>query len=234
MKFHTILLFLTISILFSCENKSKDTSEKNREQKNDSVNIKNSAQKPKYDLETIVLSDENVVDFLTWYGERNPENKVLIETKYGNIEVELSDKTPLHRANFIYLVEKNYFNTTYFHRVVKNFIIQGGSSDESITKKDRKNIGKYLIPPEFNNTLKHHYGALAAARLWEENPEKLSNPYEFYFVQNKNGAHHLDKEHTVFGKITKGFEVMDEIANQETDKKEFPLLNIKIKATLIN
>lgn len=234
MKFHTILLFLTISILFSCENKSKDTTEKNREQKNDSVNIKNSAQKPKYDLETIVLTDENVVDFLTWYGERNPENKVLIETKYGNIEVELSDKTPLHRANFIYLVKKNYFNTTYFHRVVKNFIIQGGSSDESITKKDRKNIGKYLIPPEFNNTLKHHYGALAAARLWEENPEKLSNPYEFYFVQNKNGSHHLNNEHTVFGKITKGFEVMDEIASQETDKKEFPLLNIKIKATLIN
>ena len=234
MKFHTILLFLTISILFSCGNKSKDTTEKNREQKNDSVNIKNSAPKPKYDLETIVLTDENVVDFLTWYGERNPENKVLIETEYGNIEIELSDKTPLHRANFIYLVKKKYFNTTYFHRVVKNFIIQGGSSDESITKKDRKNIGKYLIPPEFNNTLKHHYGALAAARLWEENPEKLSNPYEFYFVQNKNGAYHLNNEHTVFGKITKGFEVMDEIASQETDKKEFPLLNIKIKATLIN
>ncbi len=221
-------------LIVSCEKKTKDTTEKNREQKNDSVNIKNSAPKPKYDLETIVLTDENVVDFLMWYGERNPEKKVLIETEYGNIEIELSDKTPLHRANFIYLVKKNYFNTTYFHRVVKNFIIQGGSSDESITKKDRKNIGKYLIPPEFNNALKHHYGALAAARLWEENPEKLSNPYEFYFVQNKNGAHHLDKEHTVFGKITKGFEVMDEIANQETDKKEFPLLNIKIKATLIN
>lgn len=225
-----MLIFST----FSCQKKTKDTTEKNREQKNDSINIKNSAPKPKYDLETVILTDENVVDFLTWYGERNPENKVLIETKYGNIEVELFEKTPLHRANFIYLVKKNYFNTTYFHRVVKNFIIQGGSSDESITKKDRQNIGKYLIPPEFNNTYKHHYGALAAARLWEENPEKLSNPYEFYFVQNKNGAHHLDKEHTVFGKITKGFEVMDEIANQETDKKEFPLLNIKIKVSLIN
>lgn len=234
MKLHKVFLFLLIFLFFSCENKTKDTTEKNREQKNDSVNLKNSAPKPKYDLETIVLKDENVVGFLTWYGERNPENKVLIETKFGNIEVELYDKTPLHRANFIYLVKKNYFNTTYFHRVVKNFIIQGGSSDESITKKDRKNIGNYLIPPEFNNTLKHHYGALASARLYEENPEKLSNPYEFYFVQNKNGAHHLDKEHTVFGKITKGFEVMNEIANQETDKKEFPLLNIKIKASIIN
>lgn len=221
-------------ILFSCQKNPKDTTEKNRVQKNSIKKPVNKPQKSKYDLETVIITDENAVDFLTWYGEHNPENKVRIETSYGNIEIELSDKTPLHRANFIYLVKKKYFNTTYFHRVVKNFIIQGGSSDESITKTDRKNIGKYLIPPEFNSTLKHHYGALASARLWENNPEKLSNPYEFYLVQNKNGAHHLDNEHTVFGKITKGFEVMDEIANQETDKKEFPLLNIKIKVSIIN
>lgn len=221
-------------ILFSCQKNPKDTTEKNREQKNSTKKPAIEPSKSKYDLETVVITDENVVDFLTWYGEHNPENKVRIETSYGNIEIELSDKTPLHKANFIYLVKKKYFNTTYFHRVVKNFIIQGGSSDESITKTDRKNIGKYLIPPEFNSTLKHQYGALASARLWENNPEKLSNPYEFYLVQNKNGAHHLDNEHTVFGKITKGFEVMDEIANQETDKKEFPLLNIKIKVSIIN
>ena len=234
MKFHKIILFLLIFTFFACENKTKDTTEKNREQKNSVNKSEIETTKPKYDLETVVLTDENAVEFLTWYGEQNPENKVLIETKYGNIEVELSDKTPLHRASFIYLIKKRYFNTTYFHRVVKNFIIQGGSSDESITMKERKNIGKYLIPPEFNNTLKHNYGALAAARLWENNPEKLSIPYEFYLVQNKNGAHHLNKEHTVFGKITKGFEVMDEIASQETDKKEFPLLNIKIKVSIIN
>ncbi len=234
MKLHILLLFLSAFILFSCQKNPKDTTEKNRVQKNDTKKPVNKPQKSKYDLETVIITDENAVDFLTWYGEHNPENKVRIETSYGNIEIELSDKTPLHRANFIYLVKKKYFNTTYFHRVVKNFIIQGGSSDESITKTDRKNIGKYLIPPEFNSTLKHHYGALASARLWENNPEKLSNPYEFYLVQNKNGAHHLDNEHTVFGKITKGFEVMDEIANQETDKKEFPLLNIRIKASIIN
>lgn len=221
-------------VLFSCQKNPKDTTEKNREQKNSTKKPAIEPSKSKYDLETVVITDENVVDFLTWYGEHNPENKVRIETSYGNIEIELSDKTPLHKANFIYLVKKKYFNTTYFHRVVKNFIIQGGSSDESITKTDRKNIGKYLIPPEFNSTLKHQYGALASARLWENNPGKLSNPYEFYLVQNKNGAHHLDNEHTVFGKITKGFEVMDEIANQETDKKEFPLLNIKIKVSIIN
>ena len=225
-----MLIFLS----FSCENKTKDTTEKNRVQKNDSVNIKNNVQKPKYDLKTVLITDENVVDFLTWYGEQNPERKVLIESSFGEIEIELFTETPLHRANFIYLVKKGYFNTTYFHRVVKNFIVQGGNSDETITQKERKNIGKYLIPPEFNSNLKHNYGALASARSWEENPEKLSNPYEFYFVQSKSGAHHLNQEHTVFGKITKGFDVLDEIAAQKTDEGEYPLWNIKIKAKLIN
>lgn len=234
MKLHTILLLLLTFSFFSCEKNSKDTSEKNREQKNNPVKAKIEPPKPKYDLETVVITEDNVVDFLTWYGERNPENKVLIESSFGNIEIELFNETPLHRASFIYLVKKNYFNTTYFHRVVKNFIVQGGNSDETITQKERKNIGKYFIPAEFNKSLRHHYGALASARTWEDNPEKLSNPFEFYFVQNKNGAHHLNQEHTVFGKITKGFEVLDEIASQKTDKKEYPLLNIKIKASLIN
>ena len=234
MKLHKILLLLLIISVYSCEKKSKDTSEKNRVKENSHDSIKIEKPKPKYDLETIVISDENVVDFLTWYGEQNNENKVLIETKFGNIEIELFYETPLHRANFIYLVKKNYFNTTYFHRVVNNFIIQGGNSDESITKKERKKIGKYLIPAEFKKSLRHNYGALAAARSWDNNPEKLSNPFEFYFIQNKKGEHHLDSEHTVFGKITKGFDVLDEIASQKTDEGEYPLLNIKIKAKIIN
>jgi peptidyl-prolyl cis-trans isomerase A (cyclophilin A) len=65
-----------------------------------------------------------------------------------------------------------------------------------------------------------------------ENPEKKSNPFEFYFIQNKNGSYHLDGEHTVFGKITKGHDVLDTIASQETDEGEYPLLNIKIKVSL--
>nr|WP_321540423.1 peptidylprolyl isomerase [Flavobacterium piscinae] len=105
---------MPIVLLYSCEKKTKDTTEKNREQKIDSINIKNITLKPKYDLETVILTDDNVVDFLTWYGERNPENKVLIETKFGNIEVELFDKTPLHRANFIYLVKKTILTLLIF------------------------------------------------------------------------------------------------------------------------
>lgn len=232
MKIHENLILALVLILVSCETKTKDKTEKTSKQiiKKDTVAIEKP--KEKYDLETFSISDSTAVEFLTWYGERNPEKNILIETEFGQIEVELFDETPLHRANFIYLTKKKYFNTTYFHRVVRNFIIQGGSSDESITQKERKAIGKYLIPAEFRSQLRHNYGAMAAARDWEKNPEKRSNPFEFYFVQNKKGSHHLNGEHTVFGRITKGFDVMDKIANQETDPGEYPLLNIEIKVSL--
>ncbi len=233
MKLHKILLLIIVSAVTACQNNSKDSIENNRDQKNNTSKKEKIVSKPKYDLATVVISEENVVDFLTWYGEQNPETKVQIETEFGNIEVELEKETPLHRANFIYLTKKNYFNTTFFHRVVKNFVVQGGNSDESLTKKDRKSIGNYLILPEFNRNLKHNYGALAAARSWDDNPDKLSNPYEFYFVQNIKGEHHLDGEHTIFGKITKGFNVLDEIAAQKTDKGEYPLFNIKMKIKVV-
>ena len=232
MEIHRNLFLVLIVFFISCETKTKDKTEKTSKQiiKKETVEVEKP--KEKYDLETFAITDENVVEFLTWYGERNKENKVLIETEFGTIEVELYNETPLHRANFIYLTKKNYFNTTYFHRVVKNFIIQGGSSDETITQKERKAIGKYLIPAEFRSQLRHNYGAMAAAREWEKNPEKKSNPFEFYFIQNKKGSHHLNGEHTVFGRITKGFNVMDKIASQETDPGEYPLLNIKIKVSI--
>lgn len=220
-------IMLIILSIISCQNKSETSQKSSNEVKNDSIN------KPKYDLNTVVVTDENVVDFLTWYGSFNPENKIIISCKYGEIEVELFNETPLHRANMIYLIKKKYFDTTFFHRVVNGFVVQGGNSDEPITGKMRKNIGKdYTIPSEFVSHLKHNYGALCAARSWEENPNKRSNPYEFYFVQSKKGEHHLNNEHTVYGKITKGFEVLDVIASQPTDEGEYPLFNINMTVTL--
>jgi len=232
MKFHTILLIIISFTTFSCKKDTKDTSEINKEQINTNILNSNTKVKPKYDLNTVVINQENVADFLTWYGENNKENQAIIETSFGKIEIQLFENTPLHGASFVYLIKKKYFNTTYFHRVVKNFIVQGGNSDETKTQKERKAIGKYFIPAEFNSSNKHDYGALAAARSWENNPEKLSTPFEFYFIQNKNGSHHLNNEHTVFGKITTGYYVLDKIAEQITDKGEYPLLNIKIKVSL--
>jgi peptidyl-prolyl cis-trans isomerase A (cyclophilin A) len=185
-------------------------------------------QRHPFELENFVITEENAPEYLLWLAERNKKNIVWIHTEFGSIKIELFQETPMHRANFINLVEKEYFNTTYFHRVVKGFIIQGGNSDEMNTQKHRKEIGKFLIPSEFSPKLKHHYGALAAARSWENNPEKKSSPYEFYIIQNKNGSYHLDGEHTVFGKVVKGFDVLEKIAQQPTDAAEFPLLNIEM------
>lgn len=218
------ILFLVV-LMVSCKDTTIDRS--NQPEKQPEIEKKLEKRHP-FELENFVITDENASEYLLWYAEKNKKNAAWIHTEFGSIKIELFDETPMHRANFINLVEKEYFNTTYFHRVVKGFIIQGGNSDEMNTQKHRKEIGKFLIPAEFSPKLKHHYGAMAAARSWENNPDKKSSPYEFYIIQNKNGSYHLDGEHTVFGRVVKGFDVLEKIAQQPTDAAEFPLLNIEM------
>ena len=91
----------------------------------------------------------------------------------------------------------------------------------------------YRIPSEIKTYRKHKYGALAAARQWENNPKKLSSPFEFYMIQDKRGSHHLDGEHTIFGEIIEGFTTMEKIARLKTDKKEWPLEEVFISAEVI-
>ncbi len=225
------MILIWLIALVGCKSEVKNNTIDVPERQDEQIfNKKNSPPKEKA-VKKEPVSQEDAVAFLKKYGRENPEKHCVIETEFGDIEIELFENTPLHRANFIYLVKNNYFNTTYFHRVVKDFIIQGGNSDETSTQKKRNGLASYLIPAELNKN-SHHYGALAAARSWENNPEKLSNPFEFYIIQNKNGSFHLDGEHTVFGKVTKGLDVVDMIANQEIDAGEYPLINIKIKIRL--
>jgi peptidylprolyl isomerase len=180
------------------------------------------------------LHRSNVEVFFTEYQKTNKETKVVIKTIYGDIKLRLYKDTPIHRANFIFLTKINYFNSTVFYRVAENFVIQGGNSDEYDTMKQRHKYGNYLIKPEFRAHRKHKYGALAAARHWENNPNKLSSPFEFYIVQNRKGAHHLDNEHTVFGEVISGFATMDKIAKVKTDIKEWPMVDIKMKVEIID
>jgi peptidylprolyl isomerase len=217
--------------VFGCKNEVKNNTIDPPKNKDEQIFNKKTQQKPLVKEEKTFITQENVTSFLMDYGKKNPEKLCVIETKFGEIEIELFENTPLHRANFIYLVKNEYFNTTYFHRVVKDFIIQGGNSDETKTQKSRNALGDYLIPSELNKN-SHHYGAIAAAREWIDNPNKLSNPFEFYIIQNKAGSYHLDGEHTVFGHVTKGMNVVDEIAKQPIDAGEYPLLNVKMKIRL--
>ena len=190
-------------------------------------------QKDKEIVKEFKLNDENAIPFLFEYGEKNKENKVRITTGYGSIDIELFNDTPYHRANFIYLIKNKYFKGEYFHRVVKDFIIQGGNSDNISTSKKRRKIGRYLLPPDTKKGYKHHRGILSMPSSEIENPYKLASPYEFFIVQKKDGAYHLDKNYTAFGKVIKGMNVVDLISNLETDKREWPLDNVRFNIEII-
>lgn len=112
--------------------------------------------------------------------------KVKIQTTLGDIIVRLYDETPLHRDNFLKLAKEGYYDGTIFHRVIKNFMIQGGDPDsKGASATAHLGVGgpDYTIPAEFNTALYHKKGALAAARQGDEvNPEKRSSGSQFYIV----------------------------------------------------
>ena len=111
---------------------------------------------------------------------------VLLQTTMGDIVVRLSDSTPLHRDNFLKLVKVGYFDSVLFHRVIKDFMIQGGDPDSKNAPSGQPlgNGGPaYTIPAEFRQTLFHKKGVIAAAR--DNNPEKASSGSQFYIVQGK-------------------------------------------------
>ena len=181
---------------------------------------------------TDTINKSNAISFLKAYGDLNKETIVLFKTRLGDIKIKLYNDTPLHRASFVFLTKTGYFNTTSFHRIVPNFIVQGGNSDHPKTRKLRMKYN-YRIPAEIKSHRRHKYGALAAARQWENNPNKTSSPFEFYMIQDKRGSHHLDGEHTIFGEIIDGFKTMEKIAKLDADKKEWPLEEVFIKAEVI-
>jgi peptidyl-prolyl cis-trans isomerase B (cyclophilin B) len=119
----------------------------------------------------------------------NMNTRVKITTSQGVMVVELYDETPLHRDNFIKLVEEGFYNDLLFHRCIKNFMAQGGDP-ESRGASPSKMLGVggpgYTIPAEFNANLIHKKGALAAARQGDQvNPKKASSGSQFYIVQGQ-------------------------------------------------
>ncbi len=120
---------------------------------------------------------------------KQEENLVKIGTSYGDIIVRLYDETPVHRDNFIKLVNEGFYNGLLFHRVIKNFMIQGGDPDSKGAPAG-KQLGEkdagYTLPAEIRPQLFHKRGALAAAREPDQNnPEERSSGSQFYIVEGK-------------------------------------------------
>ena len=250
-------------------------------------------------------------------GQKKEENmeketKLKIETSAGDITVKLYNETPKHRDNFIKLVKEGVYDSTLFHRVIKQFMIQAGDPD-SKNASDTAMLGSgdvgYTIPAEFNPKFFHKKGVLAAARQGDDvNPEKASSGCQFYIVtgrkftepqllgmENKineqreealfdslarqhmkeiykmrkagdnagllelqdtleaqareladkeekfrftpeqikaystvGGAPHLDGSYTVFGEVTEGMEVVENIEIAKTNRADRPVENIRI------
>lgn len=226
-----LFALLSLAVIISCED-TKKTSTSNEKIKPETEVIKLA--------DTIIaeafpkLTKENAVDFLTVYGKENPETKVKISTQHGEIIIELYEDTPIHRANFIYLVKREVFDNSFFHRVVPNFIIQGGNSDTRLTTKKRYKIGKdYLLPAEIKRN--HTYGSVSGAKEYRENPDKQTFPFEFFiFLGPQTSTGHLNGNYTIFGNVIQGMDVVEKIAQLPTDPDgDWPTHNVFIQAEVI-
>jgi len=158
---------------------------------------------------------------------------VTITTDLGNIDLILYDQTPNHKANFLKLVDEGFYDSTAFHRVINNFMIQGGDPNSKPGGDDSK-IGRggpgYTLEAEIVDSLKHVKGSLAAARLGDAvNPEKRSSGSQFYIVHASNGTPHLDGAYTVFGEVIAGVDIVDKIAQSPIDGQNRPKNPIYIK-----
>ena len=229
MKYLNILFGVLIIVHIGCQEKPKKnlTKVKVLEKKQLKI-VEPTEEKRNY------LNDKNAIPFFYQYAQKNKENKVRIITKFGNIDILLYENTPYHRANFIYLTKLKYFDGTMFHRVVPNFIIQGGNSDSRKKMKKRHEIGRYLLPPDTKKGHSHHRGVVSVPSSEIDNPYKLASPYEFFIVQQSPGAYHLDGHYTAFGEVVDGMEVVDQINQLKIDKREMPISNIYIKIEILN
>lgn len=125
--------------------------------------------------------------FLAAFKPKEKIHTVLLKTKYGTMRILLYNETPKHRDNFLKLTNEHFYDSLLFHRVIKDFMIQGGDPDSKHAKAGQMlgngDVG-YYVDAEFRPNLFHKKGVIAAAR--DENPTKASSGCQFYIVQGKN------------------------------------------------
>lgn len=261
-------------------------------------------------MKRINLASLTIFGMLFFSCKTEKDHLIKIQTRHGDMYAVLFDETPKHKQNFIDLAESGRFDSTEFHRIISNFMIQGGDvfGKEKLPKEEW-----YTVPAEIIPGFIHSKGMIAAARQGNNvNPERSSSGTQFYIVQGKvyskeelvtdmkllsetffkyiqlssnielketysrlfeiqeydslnqillgekqnlesfygvnlekpmtneqieayttlGGTPHLDDEYTVFGKVVKGLEVMDKIANEKTGRSDRPLEAVYMKVTV--
>jgi peptidyl-prolyl cis-trans isomerase B (cyclophilin B) len=167
--------------------------------------------------------------------------KVRIQTMLGDIVVRLYDETPIHRDNFVKLVKEGYYDGTLFHRVIKDFMIQGGDPDSKGAPSGKMlGVGgpDYTLEAEIKDGLFHKRGALAAARQGDEvNPERRSSGSQFYIVwgqvYNEGQLHQFSKQlkmqkiQSAFNKLAR--EHHDEILQMRRERNRAGLQELQDK-----
>jgi cyclophilin family peptidyl-prolyl cis-trans isomerase len=271
---------------------------------------------------TIILILMLVSFIKTGISQSFAKETILISTIHGNIKIRLFNETPLHRDNFLKLVKEHFYDSLLFHRVIEEFMIQGGDPDSKLAD-GFKVLGdgdlNYTIPAEIKPELFHKKGMLCAARNGDDvNPTRASSACQFYIVQGKQrteedlksfekrinrvminrlkdsvlnlpqnamlkqkistfkteknndslmaytkqlsqqtdnlyekmphfvfsethktvykslgGTPHLDTNYTIFGEVTEGMEVIDRIAAAKTGKNDRPLIDIRMKISIV-
>ncbi len=148
--------------------------------------------------------------------------KALLETNMGNIEIELFEKEmPLTAGNFRKLVEKGFYNGVIFHRVIKDFMIQGGDPTGTGTGGPG-----YSIKDEFSKNNRNDRGTISMANA---GPNTGGSQFFINLVNNN----YLDRKHPVFGKIVKGMDVVDKIGSTKTDAGDRPVNKVVINKASI-
>lgn len=186
-----------------------------------------------------------------------PETFIIIHTTMGDITAKLYNDTPKHRDNFIKLVNEGWYEGSPFHRVINDFMIQGGGNADG-----RQDPG-YTVEAEILPNHYHKKGALAAARMPDNvNPEKKSSGCQFYIVEGQvtdeqylnaissksghkfteeeknayktiGGTPHLDGGYTVFGEVISGFDVIDKIAAVPTGRGDMPITPVTMTIEIL-
>ncbi len=180
----------------------------------------------KYTVDYMDGKIEGPITIWTEAGKLSTDSFVKMETNLGVIIIDLYEtQTPLHAENFKKLATSNAFDSTYFHRVIPDFVVQGGDplTRENTDRSDDGNGGLgETIKAEIG--IPHLRASIGAAR--DNNPEKASSDSQFYICLKD--LPNLDDNYTVFGTVLLGMEVVDKIATFETDERDNPIGAITI------